>query len=56
MYDIPKNEDQCRSKLREMFAKHTDVKDIRVIDLLVIKVCNPFFYYVLMTIISYIKN
>lgn len=37
-YDIPKNQKQCREKLREEFMKHANVKDIRVIDILVIKV------------------
>jgi NADH dehydrogenase (ubiquinone) 1 alpha subcomplex subunit 6 len=36
-YDIPKNLDQCKSKLREEFLKNKDVADIRVIDMLVIK-------------------
>lgn len=37
-YDIPKNITQCREKLREEFMKHKDVTDIRVIDMLIIKV------------------
>ncbi|XP_012260726.2 NADH dehydrogenase [ubiquinone] 1 alpha subcomplex subunit 6 [Athalia rosae] len=36
-YDIPKNEAQIRAKIREEFLKNANVKDIRVIDLLVIK-------------------
>ncbi|XP_038209664.1 NADH dehydrogenase [ubiquinone] 1 alpha subcomplex subunit 6 [Zerene cesonia] len=36
-YDIPKSEEQCRAKLKELFLKNKDVKDVRVIDLLVIK-------------------
>ncbi|KAK3924381.1 NADH dehydrogenase [ubiquinone] 1 alpha subcomplex subunit 6 [Frankliniella fusca] len=36
-FDIPKNTKQCQQKLREEFLKHKDVKDIRVIDMLVIK-------------------
>ncbi|XP_059608838.1 NADH dehydrogenase [ubiquinone] 1 alpha subcomplex subunit 6 [Phlebotomus argentipes] len=36
-YDIPKNIEQCREKLREEFLKNKDVTDIRVIDMLVIK-------------------
>ncbi|XP_021189867.2 NADH dehydrogenase [ubiquinone] 1 alpha subcomplex subunit 6 [Helicoverpa armigera] len=36
-YDIPKTEEQCRAKLKEMFMKNKDVTDIRVIDMLVIK-------------------
>lgn len=35
--DIPRNVKQCRQKLREEFMKHKDVKDIRVIDMLIIK-------------------
>lgn len=37
-YDIPKSEDVCRAKLKEMFLKNKNVSDIRVIDMLVIKV------------------
>uniref|UniRef100_A0A0A9WBQ8 NADH dehydrogenase [ubiquinone] 1 alpha subcomplex subunit 6 n=1 Tax=Lygus hesperus TaxID=30085 RepID=A0A0A9WBQ8_LYGHE len=36
-YDIPKNTKQCRAKLREEFDKNKAVRDIRVIDMLVIK-------------------
>lgn len=36
-YELPKNQDACRKKLKEMFLKNKHVKDIRVIDLLVIK-------------------
>ena len=36
-YDLPKTEVQCREKLREEFEKNRRVKDVRVIDVLVIK-------------------
>ncbi|XP_045473272.1 NADH dehydrogenase [ubiquinone] 1 alpha subcomplex subunit 6 [Harmonia axyridis] len=36
-YDIPKTEEHCRIKLRSEFMKHKDVKDIRIVDMLVIK-------------------
>ena len=36
-YDIPKTQEQCRKKLREEFEKNRHVKDIRVVDMLVIK-------------------
>ncbi|KAJ8964485.1 hypothetical protein NQ314_004772 [Rhamnusium bicolor] len=36
-YDIPKNQEQCRQKLREQFTKYDEIKDIRLIDMLVIK-------------------
>ncbi|VVC89617.1 NADH dehydrogenase [ubiquinone] 1 alpha subcomplex subunit 6-like [Leptidea sinapis] len=36
-FDIPKSEEDCRWKLREMFYKNACVTDIRVIDMLVIK-------------------
>ncbi|KAJ0176623.1 hypothetical protein K1T71_007802 [Dendrolimus kikuchii] len=36
-FDIPKSEEQCRAKIKELFLKNKDVTDIRVIDLLVIK-------------------
>ncbi|KAH8384684.1 hypothetical protein KR093_004807 [Drosophila rubida] len=38
-YDIPMSVEQCRAKLREQFIKNRSVTDIRVIDMLVIKVC-----------------
>ena len=37
-YDIPINEAQARAKLREKFVANSTVKDVRVIDMLVIKV------------------
>lgn len=37
-YDIPKSLEQCRDKLREEFLKNKNVSDVRVIDMLVIKV------------------
>lgn len=37
-YEIPKNEKDVKDKIREEFLKHDVVKDIRVIDMLVIKV------------------
>lgn len=36
-FDIPKSEEQCKAKLREMFVKNKEVGDVRVIDMLVIK-------------------
>lgn len=36
-YDIPKTEAHCRAKLREEFEKNRHVKDVRVIDMLVVK-------------------
>uniref|UniRef100_Q1W2A1 NADH dehydrogenase [ubiquinone] 1 alpha subcomplex subunit 6 n=1 Tax=Graphocephala atropunctata TaxID=36148 RepID=Q1W2A1_9HEMI len=36
-FHIPKSEESCRAKLREEFEKHRGVKDLRVIDMLVIK-------------------
>ncbi|CAG9834161.1 unnamed protein product [Diabrotica balteata] len=36
-YDIPRNVEQCREKLRQEFTKFDDIKDIRLIDMLVIK-------------------
>ncbi|KAG0422174.1 hypothetical protein HPB47_001970 [Ixodes persulcatus] len=40
MYDIPVTAEQGRSKLRQEFLKNKHVRDIRSIDLLVIK-ANP---------------
>ena len=37
-FDIPKSVEQCRAKLREEFEKNQNISDIRVIDMLVIKV------------------
>lgn len=37
-YDLPKSTSECRQKLRELFEKNRNVKDIRIIDMLVIKV------------------
>jgi hypothetical protein len=45
-YDIPKSETQCRAKLREEFLRHQHVTDIRVIDMLVIKVTLFYIYFV----------
>lgn len=36
-FDIPKSEEQCRQKIKEEFLKHKDIKDVRVVDMLVIK-------------------
>ncbi|XP_014280968.1 NADH dehydrogenase [ubiquinone] 1 alpha subcomplex subunit 6 [Halyomorpha halys] len=36
-FDIPKNIEQCRAKLKEEFKRNAHVQDIRVIDMLVIK-------------------
>ncbi|XP_049873906.1 NADH dehydrogenase [ubiquinone] 1 alpha subcomplex subunit 6 [Pectinophora gossypiella] len=36
-FDIPKSEDNCRAKLKELFMANKGVTDIRVIDMLVIK-------------------
>ncbi|XP_050680847.1 NADH dehydrogenase [ubiquinone] 1 alpha subcomplex subunit 6 [Leptidea sinapis] len=36
-YDIPKSEENCRAKLKELFMQNKDVTDVRVIDMLVIK-------------------
>ncbi|XP_013145124.1 PREDICTED: NADH dehydrogenase [ubiquinone] 1 alpha subcomplex subunit 6-like [Papilio polytes] len=39
-FDMPKSEDQCRAKLKEMFLNNKNVTDVRVIDMLVIKVSS----------------
>uniref|UniRef100_T1GKN3 NADH dehydrogenase [ubiquinone] 1 alpha subcomplex subunit 6 n=1 Tax=Megaselia scalaris TaxID=36166 RepID=T1GKN3_MEGSC len=46
-YDIPMSIEQCRAKLREEFLKNKDVQDIRVIDMLVVKVFISFRFSVL---------
>ena len=37
-YDIPINEAQAKAKLREKFVQNSNIKDVRVIDMMVIKV------------------
>lgn len=37
-HDVPKNERDCKMKLREYFYRNACVTDVRVIDILVIKV------------------
>ncbi|XP_056646163.1 NADH dehydrogenase [ubiquinone] 1 alpha subcomplex subunit 6 [Diorhabda carinulata] len=36
-YDIPRTVEQCKTKLREEFTKFDEIKDVRLIDMLVIK-------------------
>lgn len=36
-FDLPRNEDDCRAVLRAQFKKHAGIRDIRVIDMSVIK-------------------
>lgn len=55
-YDIPKSEEQCRTKLKELFLKNKEVTDIRVIDLLVIKVNNEAVLFFLMLYLSSFKK
>lgn len=54
-YDIPVSVEQGRKKLREEFLKHKNVSDIRVIDMLVIKVspCRIFFTIFISSIIFF---
>lgn len=52
-YDIPKSVEQCREKLREEFLKHKNVTDIRVIDMLVIKVGILFAICILASLIHF---
>lgn len=37
-YDIPKNEAECKKKIREEFKRHAHVTDVRIIDRLIIRV------------------
>lgn len=37
-FDIPKNEEDCKRKLRERFYKNACLTDIRIIDMLIVKV------------------
>lgn len=36
-YDIPKTEEECKRKLKEEFKRNNNVRDLRVIDMLIIK-------------------
>ncbi|XP_029038603.1 NADH dehydrogenase (ubiquinone) B14 subunit [Osmia lignaria lignaria] len=36
-YDIPKTEEECKRKLKEEFRRNSTVRDLRVIDMLIIK-------------------
>ncbi|XP_013145373.1 PREDICTED: NADH dehydrogenase [ubiquinone] 1 alpha subcomplex subunit 6-like [Papilio polytes] len=36
-FDIPKNHEDCRKKIRENFYRNKKVSDVRVVDILVIK-------------------
>jgi len=36
-YDIPKNEAECKRKIREEFKRHSHLTDLRLIDKLIIK-------------------
>lgn len=37
-YDIPYTEEACKQKLKEEFRRNSTVRDLRVIDMLIIKV------------------
>ncbi len=37
-FDIPVNLPEARGKLKEKFMEHSEVKDVRIIDMLVVKV------------------
>ena len=39
-YHIPKSKQDIRNKIREEFKKNAHVKDVRAIDMMVIKVCK----------------
>ncbi|CAH1966511.1 unnamed protein product [Acanthoscelides obtectus] len=42
-YDIPRTVEQCKTKLREEFTKYEEIKDVRLVDMMVIKLLpNPF--------------
>lgn len=52
-YDLPVTKEDCVAKLREEFKRHANVKDVRVIDILLIKVsliCILFISYILQQI------
>nr|CAI5835884.1 unnamed protein product [Callosobruchus analis] len=36
-FDIPRTVEQCKAKLREEFTKYDEIKDVRLIDMMVIK-------------------
>ncbi|VEN55091.1 unnamed protein product [Callosobruchus maculatus] len=37
-FDVPRTVEQCKVKLREEFTKYDEIKDVRLIDMMVIKV------------------
>ena len=41
-FDLPRNEEQCRAVLRSSFKKNAALRDIRLIDMFVIKVRQVF--------------
>jgi len=40
---LPVTKEECQKKLKEEFLKNKHITDIRVIDMLVIKVCKSYF-------------
>ncbi|CAK9812574.1 NADH dehydrogenase [ubiquinone] 1 alpha subcomplex subunit 6 [Anthophora quadrimaculata] len=37
LYDLPKTEQECKRKLKELFRQNKNVRDLRTIDMLLIK-------------------
>ncbi|CAK9810126.1 NADH dehydrogenase [ubiquinone] 1 alpha subcomplex subunit 6 [Anthophora plagiata] len=37
LYDLPKSEQECKEKLKEVFRRNKHVRDLRAIDMLLIK-------------------
>lgn len=44
-YDIPRTKEECRQKLKEEFKRNAHINDLRVIDLLLIKVKKMYAFY-----------
>jgi len=40
---LPVTKEECQNKLKEEFLKNKHITDVRVIDMLVIKVCKSYF-------------
>lgn len=52
-YDLPKTKKDCQQKLREEFKRNAHISDLRVIDLLLIKVKKMYVFYLIIQYIWY---
>lgn len=47
-YDLPRTKKECQQKLKEEFKRNAHISDLRVIDLLLIKVKKMYSFYLIM--------